>query len=166
MFINIDIKSKNRNSLEKFLNLFYDFSNNKRLKLSRNINLAQNKTNKKIFTILKSPHVNKTAQEQFESKLFSKSTKVSTFQVLKLLVVLKKIKENLSSEIFIKVKFEINPEIKSKLLISKLKPDLFLIPDIGKLEHKQIECYLLMFNFYGKYKLKPRLNSSAGRAKD
>ena len=34
-------------------------------------NLPQKK-NKKFITVLKSPHINKTAQEKFEFKMFSK----------------------------------------------------------------------------------------------
>ena len=81
MFINITIKSKNKNSLENFLNVFYEFGNNNKLKLNRAMFLSQRKKHNKIFTILKSPHVNKTAQEQFEFILFTKSIKVDTPQI-------------------------------------------------------------------------------------
>ena len=61
MFININIKSKNKNSLKQFLKVFNQFSNDKKLKLNQALFLSQKKKHNKIFTILKSPHVNKTA---------------------------------------------------------------------------------------------------------
>ena len=77
MFINITIRSKNKNSLKKFLNVFKNLSKNKRLQLNKTLNFFQKKRYNKVFTILKSPHVNKTAQEQFEFNLFAKSIKIN-----------------------------------------------------------------------------------------
>lgn len=152
MFINITIKSKNKNSLEKFLNFFYEFSNNSKLKLNRSLFLSQKKKYNKIFTVLKSPHVNKTAQEQFEFILFSKSVKVDTFQTLKTLIVFKKIQSTFLSEIKIKINFNINLKRKKDIVIGKFKPNNVVLNENCKPHFKQIELYLLLFNFYGKYK--------------
>jgi hypothetical protein len=50
---------------------------------------------RKFVTVLKSPHVNKTAQEQFEFRLYSKHLLIRSFKPLTFLLLLKKVK-NLS----------------------------------------------------------------------
>lgn len=46
------------------------------------------------FTVLKSPHVNKKAQEQFEFCLYKNQLSIYSYQTLKLLTILKKFKLN------------------------------------------------------------------------
>ena len=166
MFINITIRSKNKNSLKKFLNVFKNLSKNKRLQLNKTLKFFQKKRYNKVFTILKSPHVNKTAQEQFEFNLFAKSIKIKSFQVLKTLIVLKKIQSTFFSDIQIKIKFIINSKSKKKILINNFKPTNIKVTSKYRFNFKQIELYLLLFNFYGRYSFTNRLNSSVGRAKD
>jgi ribosomal protein S10 len=167
MFININIKSKNKNSLIFFLKIFNQFNNDKKLKLNQTLLLSQKKKHKKIFTILKSPHVNKTAQEQFEFISFSKKIKIDTFQVLKTLIVLKKLQTTLFSDVIIKLDFIIDTEQTKAKLSTKFKPDSVISTDKHNLNYKQVELYLLLFHFHGKYKfIQNCLNSSVGRAKD
>lgn len=64
----------------------------------------QNKTNTKTITVLKSPHVNKKSQEQFEIKTFKKHFKIIIKNDWKLLLCLKKLSHNMCSDINIKVK--------------------------------------------------------------
>ena len=61
MFVDITFKSKNKNSILEFLKIFKNFSKNEKLQLKRALTFLQNKEYKKVFTVLKSPHVNKTA---------------------------------------------------------------------------------------------------------
>ena len=91
MYLNITISSKNNTSLKSFLKVFKTLGQSKALKLNKTLTVFQKKRFKKVFTILKSPHVYKTAQEQFESNLFAKNFKAQTFQILKTLIILKKI---------------------------------------------------------------------------
>jgi ribosomal protein S10 len=103
--VNLFIRTKNKNSLKKFI---YFLSEN----VNKNFNSInfyyQKKKKKKIITLLKSPHVNKTAQEQFEMKYFSKKLKIITTQTFKFLIFLKNIKNFLFSDIQIKTKFTCN----------------------------------------------------------
>lgn len=167
---NLIINSKNQKSLSKFMN-FLD----KNLEINFNYlkKSIQKRTGKKVITILKSPHVNKKAQEQFEIRLFSKQIKVDTPQTLKFLVFLKKIKLYLFPDINIKVKFcdSIN---KHELLQKKiLNPDNLNVKKITQtyknLELKKLkrlrgihyakmtgtslksQDLLRMFDTYGKY---------------
>ena len=152
MFINIIIKSKNRTSTLKFLKILKSFSKKKKLQLSRALIFIRNKHYKKIFSILKSPHVNKTAQEQFEFVTYSYKIKIQTFQIIKTLIILKKLQTTLFSEVQLNVKFVVSKTQKKKLLINNFNPDV-CIPNINnKSNLRQIKLYLLLFHYYGKYK--------------
>lgn len=118
----LTITSKNKSSLKNFF-IFFDKSLN-------NFNIIKKylkKTNKKKFlTILKSPHVNKAAQEQFETRLFS--TQVNVYyspKNLQFLIFLKKVKIYLFPDIKIKIKFNINKFILKKTQSKILNPDNF-----------------------------------------
>ena len=151
MFINIIIKSKNKQSLIKFLTTFKNFINNDKLNLTKTLIFSQQQKINKIFTILKSPHVNKTAQEQFELNLFSKNIKIHSFQIIKILVILKKIQSEFFSDINIQTRFFINQKYKRSLIQTKIcSKDLFLN---YKKDLKQIKFYLTALNYYGKYSL-------------
>lgn len=165
MFININIKSKNKNSLKQFLKIFKQFSNDKKLKLNQTLFLSKNKNKNKIFTILKSPHVNKTAQEQFKFVYYSKELKLNSSQTLKFLILLKNFQTIFFSDIQIKLNFVINPKKSKTKFINKFKPNNINLKNKYDINYKQIKLYLLLFHFYGKYK-RISLNSSVGRAKD
>jgi ribosomal protein S10 len=95
------IVSKKKDSINKFLTFLLKNTD-------QNFNLTSkylNRKNKKnVLTILKSPHVNKTAQEQFESKTFSIQICFLINYNLKELIFIKKIKNTLFSDIQIKIK--------------------------------------------------------------
>ena len=151
MFISITLKSKNRNSILKFLKILKNFSNNKKLQLNRKLIIQQNKDSKKVFTVLKSPHVNKTAQEQYEFKLFSKRLKVDSFQIIKSLIAVKKIQTILFSDVQLYIKFNINDIKKKRKLVNRFhfNENLF---KINKCNLEFIELHLLIYYYYGKYK--------------
>lgn len=92
---------------KKSLNSFLDFSKCNNI-ISKNFQLFfklfRNKKIKKNITILKSPHVNKTAQEQFGYTIYSITMSCYSWEVNKYLVVLKKIKNYL----FPSIKIQIN----------------------------------------------------------
>jgi len=67
----------------------------------------QRKKKKRIITILKSPHINKNAQEQFEFKIFCKQLIFYSSKIMKFIIILKKLLANVFPEIKIKVKFSI-----------------------------------------------------------
>ena len=156
MFINIKITSKNSSSLKNFIKDFKTLSKNKKLNLVRFVQFYQNKKSDKIFTILKSPHVNKKAQEQFEYKLYSKNIKVKSFQPFKFLILLKNFQKYLHTDVNIKIKF---------ILSKKDTNSLNNLKKIKYVKTTNVRVYLLLLYFYGNKKFN-RLNSSVGRAKD
>ena len=106
MIIKLDLKSKNLKSIKMFLRDFYRlntiFSDNVKLK-------QNNKLIKKVsFSILKSPHVNKSSQEQFEFKIYNTFLIINTNNYLKLLVCLKLLLINFFPDVGIKIEFLVN----------------------------------------------------------
>ena len=85
MYFILKISSKNKRSLNSFYKVFYN-KNGKNLinsipKISKNTKMS----------ILKSPHVSKIAQEQFEYSLISKQISIYNSKKLKFLLFLKTI---------------------------------------------------------------------------
>jgi ribosomal protein S10 len=105
MSINIHIRSKNLVTLRSFLNLFEGLSKNKTLRLNTIARTTQKKTRRKIFSVLKSPHVNKTAQEQFMCSLFVKKLRTESRQLCKMLIVLKRVQSLSFPDVQLKLTF-------------------------------------------------------------
>ena len=175
MNLDITISSKNNSSLKSFLDAFKTLSQFDPLRLNKTLTVFQKKRFKKVFTILKSPHVYKTAQEQFESSLFAKTLKIQTYQQLKMLVILKKMQTVSFADIQIKIKLK----CKKKKHVNYLKQK---IPRLTRRHVHYFKCdegyeggiklknsvvsYLFVYNLYGKTCFNSCLNSSVGRAKD
>ena len=108
MIITLKISSSNYNSLEKFSTILID-----KLHTIENINFSvigvtNKKKTKNKFTVLKSPHVNKKAREQFEITNYTKILNIYSYQTLLLLFVIKRIKINTFSEIKLKIDLKYN----------------------------------------------------------
>ena len=135
-FYSLTFSSKNKNSLNRF---FLFFFNNIDLDLDFQVFKKYFYKKKKIkkLTILKSPHVNKTSQEQFETRLFSRQLNIYSLKNLKHLVLLKKIKNNLFSDISIKIKFSLNKECETNIKLKVFEPNNFKITDNKYFMNKQ-----------------------------
>lgn len=121
---NVTITSKNKNSVSDF---FSFFSKN----VACNFNILkkcfQKSKKKKRLTILKSPHVNKKAQEQFESRIFKKQFTVQTLKNLKYLIFLKRLNYNLFPDVNIKLKYIITDKNSKKLGLKTVNPNYYKI---------------------------------------
>ena len=100
---NLNIKSKNNRTLRKFLELI--FRRNELYLIKKHISL---KFKQKLMALLKSPHVNKVAQEQFEFKLLKKQLSIIVSSQAVFFVLLKRFLCNLFSDIkiFVNLKFD------------------------------------------------------------
>ena len=125
MLINITIYSKNFNSIKIFLNFFYQKLTFKSLNYQIFKCKFQKPIQKKILTVLKSPHVNKTAQEQFESRLFKKQLTIFSYKSFLLLILLKYLKFILFPELKIKVILFSNSTKLYKNVQNKINPNNF-----------------------------------------
>ena len=135
MIINIDLKSKSYKTINKFIHIFsYLIS---KYDKECNIKFFKRKTIKSLFSILKSPHVNKRAQEQFEFKYYNCHLTVSTLHYLKILLLLK----------ILNIKFSHNIRIKTNLFVI---PNSKVFTLSNNVFFKEINStYLFMQDFAG-----------------
>jgi ribosomal protein S10 len=116
--INIYLQSKHKNYIYQFITLF----NKKSKTLFRSIKLRFIKqAYQPLVSILTSPHVNKKAQEQFKTKMYSLQLKVKTFELLKFIIFLKRLSANLLPNINIKIKIKTKMTLKKVCLFSYKK---------------------------------------------
>ena len=146
MFINIYIYSKNKLSITNYLKFIKKRFNKKKLKTKNIMFVFKKKIKTTVFTVLKSPHVNKIAQTQFENKLYRTQLTIYSNNYYKLIYFIKYFSENNFSDIKIKIKIIKNKNITSILDISSyfLKKNVnsnvfFKILDVlGELQFKNV----------------------------
>ena len=102
----INLTSKNKKSLKLFLQ-FLIINMKKITKVNIKGNF-QKKQKKKFISILKSPHVHKKAQEQFEYNVFFTNIKLYPLKNLQTFLTFKKFNIKLLSDIKPKIKFVID----------------------------------------------------------
>ena len=155
--------SKNKNFLN---NSFIFFVNNKFLFKDLIQSYYQKKTKIKKFSLLKSPHVNKTAQEQFEFRVFCKNLNFYSIKKNKLFLVLfKKYKNNLFSNLKLNIKiFITNHKVKNKININTFNINLNKnfksqnnllnkkknLNNFNKKNYKKVKNYLKLIDLYGE----------------
>lgn len=141
----IKFYSKDKKSLHHFLNLSKRNIITQNFKVFFNL-LRKEKVIKKL-TVLKSPHVNKTAQEQFGYRFHFAEIFCYSWEIKKYLLVLKKIK----NQLFPGIKIQINVKL---LRVKKLLDEWIPNPTIFVLSK-----FLWMFS---KQKIKSKfLNSNS-----
>ena len=144
--------SKNKNSLTQFLIFFFtNFKNNSHVFLK----LSRKKKLKEKISVLKSPHVNKTAQEQFKFSHFYINITFYTFDIKKELFILKKIKNRLFPDLKIIIK-SFYSEKKSMVSFLKTKPyySLKFSRLKGKYLFKKTISTLKFLDYYGNSQYK------------
>lgn len=158
MFVIIDIYSKNYKSISNFLKFFLTEKIINQLMLSLLKIKTQRPTKKKLFTVLKSPHVNKTAQEHFEYRIYKKRIKCFVPKISIFLISLKKIRSFLFSDLGIKIKLMSNKKLSNKKFKNSFNVDNYRLDD-KKLD---LISYLKMFEISGEFVIKLSLDSSVG----
>lgn len=115
----IKLYSKDKKSLKRFTELLKKIDNKwKDLTLT----CKSVKKKRKKISILKSPHVNKTAQTQFQLITYGTSIKVSHLEMKKNSILLKKIKNQLFPDIKIKIEQKIDAKKAKTLIRSQFLP--------------------------------------------
>jgi ribosomal protein S10 len=107
----LQIKSKNEKSLQHFLQFFFKHLTTKFKIFSTAIS---NQNNIKIITLLKSPHVNKIAQEHFGFSIYLKNLLLQSFDLKTNSIALKKILNSLFQDVSINLKFIAQKTIEEK----------------------------------------------------
>nr|YP_010134143.1 ribosomal protein S10 [Navicula veneta]QWM93633.1 ribosomal protein S10 [Navicula veneta] len=141
--------SKNKTSIKKFLEFINNISKTQNFQILKKL-LKKKKTRKKI-SVLKSPHVNKTAQEQFEYIYYSIKIYFYSWEIKKYFIMLKKIKNQLFPDIYINIKTKIYASKKNKLInlekISLYKPTININ---NKNQFNKTLLYLKILDCYGE----------------
>ena len=115
----IIIRSKNQNSIIK---LFSVLKKNKYNNIKKSF---QKKTERKRITILKSPHVHKKAQEQFEKVVYNKQLSIYAVKNLTYFTFLKKVNFNTFPDVHFKLKYRINSKNVKKIKLKIFNPNNF-----------------------------------------
>ena len=115
-----------------------------------------NRRKKKFITILKSPHVNKTAQEQFEFRFYSKEFLVNSVKPLTAFIILKKITNKSFPGVRLRVK-SLCGNIHNVNLVKVLDPDNVILRKKDPFA-SQKKC-IQLFDCYGEAYLKNSLYS-------
>ena len=109
MFFQLQILAKDKKVLELFIKFFLNLQ-----KASSTWQVVFNSKKRDVVTVLKSPHVNKTAQEQFEFRIFSAQVNVTTADPAKNLLFLKRLTKKLFHDISINLELTTNFDLAKK----------------------------------------------------
>ena len=155
----IKISSKKKETLQLFLMFISKLENNNLL-----IKYFPKQKIKKFITVLKSPHIYKSAQEQFEFRVHTKKLRVSSAQHLKFLYFLKKSQINIFPFINLKIEGIYSRQSQFNIIASKLNPNKFnnnfFSENMFKNDIKNIDLikYFNLLDCYGEYYMKKSLN--------
>ena len=151
----ITISSKSKETLKLFLTFLSNYNN-------LIIKYFPKQKIKKFVTVLKSPHVNKSAQEQFEFRVYTKKLFVSSEQSFKFLYFLKKVQNNIFPLLSIKVEsflYEKDKQFKYKL--KRLNPDKINIKFFNDVQKQtrmfkslKLSKYIDLLDCYGEFNVK------------
>jgi ribosomal protein S10 len=145
----LKIESKNEKSLKHFLLFLF-----KHLKTKFNIIQKPSiaKTNRKVITFLKSPHVNKTAQDHFETHLFIKKILVKSSSLRKTIVFSKKVVARLFQDISIKLELFTSNQInkQNNLSLFNLNQSKLSNKNFSETNFKRCKQKVVSKNFISK----------------
>lgn len=149
MFVNVLIQSKNKKSLKNFIQLLKRYCDNEQLKM-KNFFMYRFKTiDSTFFSVLKSPHVNKTAQEQFGYILHSVQINVTNFQNVKFLIAVKELRKITGFNL--NIRFKLSIAHKNNTIVEPNCKKL-RITNVGTLDKNLMNTYLKSLNVYGNLK--------------
>ena len=145
----LKIRSKNEKSLKSFLSFFFKHFRTKFNIIQKSLT---SHNNKKIITLLKSPHVNKTAQDHYELRIFFKKIQINSCFLNKNFIFLKKVLTKLFHDVSIKIELTTNLNITNQNRLVIFYPDnLSLFSNkLHKTNFKRFEQKLIS----KRYKLK------------
>ena len=152
MFFCITISTKDKMTLKNFL-VFFSKINFSTFQL---IKQKTKKSAKKFVTVLKSPHINKTAQEQFEFKIFTSQIILFSINPFLCFLIVKRITKKRFPGVKIKLVYIFDRKKYGKLLLNFLNPNNIQFKN--KIKKKDIKNYFSMFDSYGEAYLKQSFN--------
>ena len=153
----IKVSSKHSENLKEFLLFLYKFKNNNLV-----IKYFPKQKIKKFVTVLKSPHVYKSAQEQFEFRIYTKNLSIDLEQHFKFLYFLKKVQNNIFPFVNLKIKSVFATKtIQIDLKSNKVNPNKMNIKFLNSVlkndsssKFIKVKKYLNLFDCYGELNIK------------
>lgn len=147
MFFYLKISCKNKKILKKFVNFF-----TKTKSLPIFIKPFSKNKKRKFVTVLKSPHINKTAQEQFEYRFFSKHFLVFSFKPLIFFLILKRLKNFSFSGIKIEIIGIVEKDKNNKYAVKIINPDNVIFRNLHFKQNdiNLLRKYIQLFDSYGE----------------
>jgi ribosomal protein S10 len=154
MFFYLKVSSKDKKVLEKFVQFLSKLENS-----STVLKHFAKQKQRKFITILKSPHVNKTAQEQFEFRFYSKQFLINSLKPLTYFLFLKKIKNASFPGIKLELKGLFSKFEENKMLLKLANPDNIITQNKRDLKiSNQLKFfqtkYIQLFDCYGEMRVK------------
>ena len=159
MFFHLKVSSKDKEGLEKFSRFL--------LKLNSSFVTIKNfpkQKRRKFVTILNSPHVNKTAQEQFEFRFYNKRFLINSFKPFSFFSLLKKAKNVSFPNVKLEIQGLFNMKAYNRKILKLVDPEiaflnieesLCLSLDNNLLTTKTLKkSYIQLFDGYGEVCLK------------
>ena len=157
MFFYVKISSKDNQVLKKFFRFLAKLASTPTL-----LKYFSKQNKRKFITVLKSPHVNKTAQEQFEFRYYSAEFLIDSFKPLTFFLFLKRVSNLSFPGIKLEVKSLLNSEKKSQSVLKVVNPDNIMLNNISlKLDNNTVVAqkkYIQLFDSYGELYLKDLFN--------
>lgn len=153
MTIVLTISANKKESLKKFVIAIKKLYC---LKLESFVVLESKK--KRVVSVLKSPHVNKSAQEQFEFIVHNQKITIKTRSVSKTYLAILKLRKKGFANVSIKLESTTN----SFFFSERLNPDKYILQTYSKAtkSQKKIGDYLMLFDCYGEILLKKHFSKT------
>lgn len=128
MFFYLKISCKDKRILKNFLRFLtkIDF-------LPISLKSFPKNKKRKFVTVLRSPHVNKTAQEQFEFRFYSKHLLIHSFKPLTFLLLLKRLKNLSFTGLNLEVKGFVEKNKMYKYTLKVVNPDNVILHSLKSL---------------------------------
>ena len=175
MLFYLKISCKDKRVLKKFLH----FLTKMNFLLISLKSFPKNKK-RKFVTVLRSPHVNKTAQEQFEFRIYSKHLLIHSFKPLTFLLLLKRLKNLTFTGLNLEVKGFVEKNKIYKHTLKIVNPDSIILhslkslnlstkypnknfkqaPESFKSDFSHCRKYIQLFDLYGEICLTKVFHSS------
>lgn len=154
MKLHLKIFSKNKNSQILFTKSINRILHENYLNLNCLMKNYQQTKTKQIFTVLKSPHANKTAQEQFQCNITSRRIGFYTFRLPKLIIILQKLQKELFPDVLTKIYLVLKVSDLKKFKNYRSNPKLYQLKIVKYRNINKFSPYLTFFDFCGGLKLK------------
>lgn len=153
MIIIINLSSTKSDELGFFCDFLIDKLNKIKNEKFIALNTIKNIKLKNKFSVLKSPHVNNKAKEQFEIVTYRRTIKIYSYKNLLLLFALKQVVYKLTANIKSKIYVKYSAKKLNKYIKSDFNLDNVYLKRSG-LSQNQYKSYLKQLDIFGEINLK------------